>query len=191
MKFSAIQDFTSLTDLLRDYGDADEIVFKSHCELDESEIAEACREGRRQAHHLRLHNGMKTAEEMAAVYGCEIVNDAWQVAEGKLVFFAECLLQPSKSGAVIRVNTETVKSLANLMTNWADESSRRWFSETTINEVVIAHELYHLTERRPTATAVELAAHAFARAFTALPFSPLLYDALLVGMRTGKRTLNL
>jgi len=42
MKFTTAQDFTSLAELLRLYGDADEIVFKSHCRLDGAEIAEAC-----------------------------------------------------------------------------------------------------------------------------------------------------
>lgn len=191
MKFTTFQDFTSLTDLMRHYGDADEIVFKSHCQLDESAIAESCRDGRRLAHHLVLHNGSKTGEEIAANYGCRIVRETWDVAEGQMVFFAECLIQPDGSGAVIRVNTETIKSLADVMISWASESEIQWFSEAKITEVVIAHELYHLIEQRTVSTSSELAAHAFARAFTALPFSPLIYNALIIRLKTGKRTLSL
>lgn len=191
MKFTTIQDFTSLTDLLRVYGDADEIVFKSHCDMDESEIAEACRRGRRLAHHLRLQMGAKSAGEIAAGFGCEIVRESWKIAEGKLVFFAECSLDRSKSGATIRVNSDAIKSLADFMIHWADESERGWFSESKIDEAVIAHELFHLIEQRPPSTILELSAHAFARAFAALPFSPLLYNALLVRLMTGKRTLSL
>ncbi|MFN0108254.1 MAG: hypothetical protein ACKVZH_05305 [Blastocatellia bacterium] len=191
MKFTAAQDFTSLTDLLRLYGDADEIVFNSHTELGEAEIAEACHQGRWLANRLRLRNGSKSAEEIAASYGCQIVREAWQVAEGKMVFLGEFLLHQKDGGAVIRVNTEATKALAVLMEQWADEPERQWFTEAKITEVVIAHELSHLVEQRPASTAVELAAHAFARAMTGLPFSPLLYNALLIRLATGKRTLKI
>lgn len=191
MKFKTIKDFTSLTDLLRIYGDADEIIFKSYCELDESEIAEACRRGRRLANHLRLHNGSKTAEQIAGDYGCKIVRESWQIAEGKVVFFAECNFHPSRSGAVIRLNTETIESLVDLMASWATEPMHQWFSEPKISEVAIAHELYHLIEQHSPSTAFELAAHAFARTFAELPFSPLLYNVLLVGKKAGKGTLKL
>lgn len=191
MKFTAAQDFTSLSELLRLYGDADEIVFKSHSELGEAEIAEACREGRWLANRLRLRNGSKTAEEIAAGYGCQIVYEAWQVAEGKIVFLGECLLHQKEAGAIIRVNVEATKSLAELMAQWADEAERQWFIEAKITEVVIAHELFHLIEQRQASTTVELAAHAFARAMTELPFSPLLYNALLIRLATGRKDLTI
>lgn len=191
MKFTSTQDFTSLTDLFRLYGDADEIVFKSHSELGEAEIAEACHEGRWLANRLRLRNGSKSAEEIAASYGCKIVREAWQVAEGKIVFLGECLLHNKDGGAVIRVNTEATGALAELMSQWVDEAERQWFTEAKITEVVIAHELFHLVEQRQYSMIAELAAHAFARAMTALPFSPLLYNALLVRLATGKRTLTI
>lgn len=190
MKFTAVQDFTSLSELLRLYGDADEIVFKSHSELSEAEIAEACREGRWLANRLRLRNGSKTVEEIAAGYGCQILRDAWQVAEGKIVFLGECVLR-QETGAMIRVNIDAVKTLAELMAQWADESERQWFVEAKIAEVVIAHELFHLIEQRQASTTVELAAHAFARTMTELPFSPLLYNALLIRLATGKKALTI
>ena len=42
MKFNTPINFTLLTDLLKSYGDVDEIVFKSHSSLDEHRIAEIC-----------------------------------------------------------------------------------------------------------------------------------------------------
>ncbi|MDX2041137.1 MAG: hypothetical protein SF097_07805 [Acidobacteriota bacterium] len=195
MKFTSTQDFTSLTELLRFYGDADEIVFKSQCTLNEADIAEACHNGRWLANRLRLRNGSKGVEGIVIGYGCRVVHEAWQVADGKIVFLGECLLHHKDGGAVIRVNSDATKSLAELMAQWADETERRWFSEEKIVEVVIAHELFHLlgqhSESRTASTLVELAAHAFARAMTELPFSPLLFNALLVRLATGNRTLTL
>ncbi len=196
MKFTAVQNFTSLAELLRFYGDADEIVFNSHTELGEAEIAEACHDGRWLANRLRLRNGAKPAEEIAASYGCRVVRESWQVAEGKMIFLGECLLRkkedhPQEGDMLIRVNSDATTSLAEFMKHWADDAERQWFNETKISEVVVAHELFHLLEQKPHSTKLELAAHAFARAMTELPFSPLLYDALLVRLATGKKTLTI
>ncbi len=193
MRFTATQDFTSLADMLRLFGDADEIVFNSQFKLGEAEIAEACHEGRWLANRLRLRHGAKSIEEIAAGYGCKIVREAWQVAEGKVVFLGECLLRQKTGSAgqeqtLIRVNTGATASLAELMSQWAGESEIQWFSEAKISEVVVAHELFHLLKQEPASTPIELAAHAFARAMTGLPFSPILYNELLVRLATGKVT---
>lgn len=182
MKFTAAQSFTSLTELLRFYGDADEIIYKNHCELDEQEIAVLCRDARRLAARLHTHHGAQDAAAVAESYGIAVVRDAWQVAEGKLVYLAECTLHPPQ----ISLNTETIEALAGLMAQWADESERRWFTAATLAEVATAHELFHLLEPHAARATVELAAHCFARAFTALPFSPLLYHVLLARLARGK-----
>ncbi|MBS1788613.1 MAG: hypothetical protein JST85_12870 [Acidobacteria bacterium] len=195
MKFVVVQDFTSLAELLRFYSDADEIVFNSHNglsdpKLDEAEVAEACHDGRWLANRLRLRRGPRPVEEIAASYGCRIGREAWQVADDKLMYLGECLLHSTEGGAVIRINTTATKLLAETLAQWADEVERHWFSEEKIGEVVIAHELFHLIEQRGHSTSVELAAHAFARALTELPFSPLLYNALLLRLATGKGRLT-
>ena len=196
MKFVAVQNFTSLAELLRFYSDADEIVFNSpiglsNPRLDETEIAEACHEGRWLANRLRLRQGERPVEEIAASYSCRIVREAYQVVENKLVYLGECLLHSTEGGAVIRVNTDTIRLLAETLSQWANETEQQWFSEEKIGEVVIAHELFHLIEQREHSIAVELAAHAFARALTGLPFSPLLYNALVMRLMTGKKTLTI
>lgn len=194
MKFTSTQDFTSLTELLKFYGDADEIVFKSHCSSDEADIAEACRNGRWAANRLRLRNGSKGVEDIVAGYGCRVVRETWQVADGRIVFLGECLLHHKDGGALIRVNSDATKSLAELMEQWADETTKQWFAEEKISEVVIAHELFHLLAQHSVMTnpsLAELSAHTFARAMTELPFSPLLYNVLLIRLATGKRTLTL
>jgi hypothetical protein len=187
MKFTPTQDFTSLTEMLRFYSDADEIVFKNHCRLDESEIAEACHNARRLAHRLQVHHGEKAAEKIAISLGSTVLREAWEVAENKVIYLGECSLQTKGSGAAIRINTNATKMLADFQKLWTTESDQEFFTETKISEVVIAHELFHLVEQRPPSTLVELEAHAFARAFTQLPFSPLLYNTLLQQLAKGKR----
>lgn len=191
MNLSAAQDFFSLTELLRFYGDVDEIVFKSHghpaFHFDESEIAKVCHDARRLAHHLQVHHGEKNAEKIATSLGCTILREAWEVAENKVIYLAECSLRTKTSGAAIRINTHATKLLADFQKLWTTESEQEFFTEAKITEVVIAHELFHLVEQRPPSTLVELEAHAFARAFTQLPFSPLLYNALLQKLATGKK----
>ncbi len=186
MRLTAAQDFASLTEMLRFYSDADEIVFKNHCRLDESEIAEACRHARRLAHRLQVHHGEKSAEKIALGLGCAIHCEAWEVADDKVIYLAECSLQTQAHGATIRINTRAAKLLAEFQQAWTNASEREFFTEAKITEVAIAHELFHLVEQRPPSTLVELEAHAFARAFTPLPFSPLLYNTLLQHLATGR-----
>lgn len=191
MKFIAAQDFTSLNELLRLYSDADEIVFKNHCRLDEMEIAEVCHNARVLAHRLRSHHGERSLDAIATELGCHLLFEAWpeteQVADGRIVYLAECCFPPEHQKTTIRVNTQAVSLLAKLMKQWAGEEERKWFTEAKINEAVIAHELFHVIERRPSSPRAELEAHAFARALTRLPFSPLLYQDLLARSMAGKK----
>jgi hypothetical protein len=187
MRFTATQDLTSLTELLRFYSDVDEIVFKNHCRLDESEIVEVCHRARRLAHRLQVHHSEKNAEKIAVSLGCTITREAWEVAENKIIYLAECSLQTKTCGATIKINAQATKLLADFQKLWTKESEQEFFTEAKISEVAIAHELFHLIEQRPPSTLVELEAHAFARAFTRLPFSPLLYNTLLQRLATGKR----
>lgn len=182
MNFTAAQSFTLLSDLLRFYSDADEIIYKSQSDLDEQEIAALCREARRLATRLHEHHGAQGAAAIAQRYGIEVVRDAWEVAAGKLIYLAECTAQPPQ----IRLNTEVIEALATLMARWAGESERCWFSAEVLAEVATAHELFHLLETHAAPATAELSAHCFARAFTALPFSPLLYQVLLQRLAQGK-----
>lgn len=186
MNFTAAQDFTSLTELLRRYADADEILYKSHCEWEEPVIAELCRNVRRSAQHIRAQWGERTPAALAEAYGIAVVHDRWQVADGKVIYLAECTQRPAQ----IRLNLTAIDALANLMPHWAEEQMRCWFTSDCLADVAIAHELYHLFERRPVTQREELAAHAFARALTALPFSPLLYQVLLQRLAKGERTIS-
>ena len=186
MKPTATREFISLTEMLRFYSDADEIIYSSQFPLEESEIAEACRHARRLAHRLQQHHGENSAEKIALGLGCAVQCEAWETADNKVIYLAECSLQTNTHGATIRINTHAVKLLADFQRSWTNASEQEFFTEAKITEVVIAHELFHLVEQRTPSTRLELEAHAFARAFTLLPFSPLLYNTLLQQLATGR-----
>jgi hypothetical protein len=58
--------------------------------------------------------------------------------------------------------------------------SQEWFTETGITEAVTAHELYHILAQQPSSPRNEPAAHAFAQELLRLPFSPQLYEKILL-----------
>lgn len=174
--------FSSFAALRNFFSDADEIVFQLHFGLDEEQIADLCREARQAAHHLRKHFHGRTVAEVARVYGIEVVSDRWQTAEGTVLYLAECTLHPPK----IRLNLDTIESLAETGQRRADEGDKQWFFESQIIEVTTAHELYHIIRQHTSSPSIELAAHCFAREFTGLPFSALLYEVLLRLRKTGQ-----
>jgi hypothetical protein len=180
MKFTNRQDFATLTELMRFYSDVDEIVFKNHCDLDEQDIADLCRNARRLEHHLRLHYGAKRAADIAQTYGIVVVREELEKAEEKSISLAQHSIHPP----TINLNMDAIRSLAEVMRYWAGENELVWFTEAQIIEVATAHQLYRLIE--PRLSSSELAAHAFTRAFTALPFSPLLYTVLLIRLLKGR-----
>jgi|GEM_PF-2059903 len=172
-----------LSELLRLYADVDEIVFTRHCGFDGPAIADLCRSARRLAHSLRSHYQARSAAEVARIYGIEIVHESWQVAEDRVLYLAECTLRPPK----ISLNAGAIGLLAERMHDLTEEGEKVWFTEAKITEVALAHELYHIIEQRSSRRAAELAAHAFAREFAGLLFSPLLYGVLLARVAKGRR----
>lgn len=127
------------------------------------------------ARRLRRLHGNVSAPELARIYGVEISRDAWRVAGGRLVYFAECSLNPPK----IVLNTEAIELTAISGQDRLGEIGRRWFTQTQIAEAVIAHELYHIFTGQSSSPESESAAREFARSFTGIPFSPLQYEAAL------------
>jgi hypothetical protein len=176
-------DRTLLTELLQLYSDADEIVFKHHCQLDEQTLANLCREARHLAHHLRLRHANRRVAEVARALGIEIVHEEWEVAEGQIIYLAECSWHPPR----ISLNAAAIGRLAEFIPHWGGAAAQAWFTRAQVSEVAIAHELYHLVQQNSPRQLTELAAHAFARAFTDLPFSSLLYGVLLTRFARGKR----
>jgi hypothetical protein len=165
---------TSFDEWLRFYADADEAIYEKLGKAEAQTVAEQCRAARRLAARLHAHYQTRRAEEVARAYGVEIERGQWPCLSGPFVYFAESSLRPPQ----IRLNTQPVAKL----TEWAffvTGDLAGWFAEAQITNVVVAHELYHIIAEQPSRPAVEVAAHAFAREFTGLPFSPLLYEAVL------------
>jgi hypothetical protein len=168
------QPFTSFDSLLRFFSDADEIVFQLYCRVSDEEIAARCRDARQLAHQLHGRFGSRQPAEVAAAYGVEVAQARWSAVGGVMVL-GECRLQPP----AIRLNLETIEAVCARARRVAGAAWQPWFTAPQIAEVVTAHELYHILRQHASSRPVELAAHAFARAFTGLPFSGLLYEALL------------
>jgi hypothetical protein len=165
---------TSFDEWLRFYADADEAIAEKLGRAEAETVAEQCREARRLAARLHAHYQTRRAEEVARAYGVEVERDQWPGMNGPLVYLAESRLRPPQ----IRLNTQPIAKLAEWAVFVADDLAG-WFAEAQITNVVVAHELYHIIAEQPSRPAVEAAAHAFAREFTGLPFSPLLYEAVL------------
>jgi hypothetical protein len=121
-----------------------------------------------------LH-GDVSAQKLARTYGIEILHDRWRVADGRLIYFAECSFEPPK----IILNAEAIELAARSGSDCSAEDERRWFTQSQIAEVVIAHELYHILARQSSAPEVESAANEFARIFTGAPFSLSRYEVVL------------
>ncbi|MGH9848378.1 MAG: ImmA/IrrE family metallo-endopeptidase, partial [Blastocatellia bacterium] len=126
-------------------------------------------------HRLRQLHGDVSAQELARIYGVEILRDRWRVADGRLIYFAECSFDPPK----ITLNAEAIELAARSGSDCSAEDERRWFTQSQIAEVVIAHELYHILARQSSSPEVESAANEFARSFTGAPFSPSRYEMVL------------
>jgi hypothetical protein len=165
---------TSFGEWLRFYSDADEAIAEKLGRAESVTVAEQCRAARRLAARLHAHYQTRRAEEVARAYGVEVGRDRWPGVSGPFVYLAESRLRPPQ----VRLNMQPIAKLAE----WAffvPDDLAEWLSEAQITNVIVAHELYHIIAEQHSRPAVEVAAHAFAREFTGLPFSPLLYEALL------------
>ncbi|HWQ31910.1 MAG TPA: hypothetical protein VNQ79_03425 [Blastocatellia bacterium] len=126
------------------------------------------------ARQVREKYPLQRADEIARALGVEIITDEWSVANGRVVYFAECRLRPPQ----IRLNLAAIRIAAQ--NAQADSAIAAWFSERRIAEIVTAHELYHILARQASSQGTEASAHAFARELLHLPFSPQLCERLLM-----------
>jgi hypothetical protein len=123
------------------------------------------------ARGLRAQYGAQSAFVLARLCGIEVVRQSWQVAGGRVLYFAESTRRP------LRI----VLNEAALEGYQPDEVER-------LSEIIIAHELGHLLLPQPAAwdshSKYEEAAHVFAQELTSLPFHPTYYAQLLRQPRT-------
>ncbi|MFZ4794338.1 MAG: hypothetical protein ACOYLN_09405 [Blastocatellia bacterium] len=128
-----------------------------------------CAEARR----LAAGEGGAATSAVASRYGVEVVEEHWQAAGGRMVYLAECSIEPRR----IVLNRGVIDLIEERGTGIFRSSDA-----VTCGDIVVAHELYHLIARRPSSPVVELEAHVFARALTGWKYSPLILEHIL---RTG------
>ena len=170
------QSFTSFDSLLRFFSDADEIVFQMFSKIDDQQIACLCREARHLADHVHMHFGTREAADLAQVYKVEISRERLQPDGEPALLLAKCTLRPPK----IELRAGAIEGLAEYGQSVAGKNEKRWFAESQIIEVVTAQELYHIIRQNSSSPAAKMGAHCFARTFTGIPFSSLLYYTLLL-----------
>jgi hypothetical protein len=113
---------------------------------------------------LRRLHGKISAKELAEVYGVPISREAWQSAEGKVIYLAESSLNPPH----IFLNSESIELAVEGGCIGGDATQ---FDRSQIEEVVIAHELYHILACQSSSPATESMAHEFAEIFTGISLS--------------------
>ncbi len=123
--------------------------------------------GNELANRLRTQFPAQSTIEIAAALSITI-----QLEKLPLLYLAEVALHPP----VITINTKALKILSE--TEVAKETPS-WFRAERLQEVIIAHELYHILTKQPTNKVTEAQAHLFAQALTGLPFAPQVYEEIL------------
>lgn len=123
----------------------------------------------RRARALQQEFGPVSTLTLAERLGIPIKFDRWEVAHGRLLYFAECTRTPRQ----IVVNQAALDCVA------VDDASR-----AGLLELIVAHELGHLLLPRPSvwasAKATEAAAHAFAQVLTGSATPPEEFAAALL-----------
>jgi hypothetical protein len=160
------------TDLLF-YMQPDELVFRRHAAIDAAAIKALCCRARGTADRLYKCYRTRSAFKIARRLGVGVSRAGWVTAEGRIFYLGECTLFPPQ----ISLNILGVRRLAKALCGVQCKGAG-WQSEECLEEVIVAHELYHIVEQRHSRPEAELAAHAFARELLAMPFSPLLFHRM-------------
>lgn len=114
------------------------------------------------AKSLRQQYGQISAAELARQRKIEVKSEACQMADDRIVYLAECSLDPPR----IVLNSRAIEMMAG----------RFGLDLWQLTELVLAHELFHILAKQPsTSVGAEGAAHAFAQALTGI------HHALLPG----------
>lgn len=113
--------------------------------------------------------------KLATFFGISIVSDIWQVANGQIIYLAECRMDPDE----IRLNQSVICQIAQLAQREFSPGEQAWATAAQITEVIVAHELFHILKAEPACPLTENAAHVFVETWLGMPFSPLRYQHLL------------
>lgn len=167
------EDLRTIDDLLDFYRRADETILPRLTSLDQRALAQVCRDSRRLA-EARGHS----ARQLALRHGYRIIEESFSVAGGRIQLMGECSFAPGQP-AVILINRAAIDLVSRRTLQLVGRSEAAWFATAWLDDLTIAHELYHLLTGASASPLTELGAHVFARALTKWPFSPLLLPALL------------
>lgn len=119
------------------------------------------------AKQVRRQFPSQTPTEIACLYQIKIVQENLP-----LHYLAEATLTPP----VITINAQALKILSEAS---IAENYQAYFSVAILQEVLVAHELYHILTNQPSHSSVETQAHAFAQNLLGLPFDPQMYEKIL------------
>lgn len=178
----------SLADLVEDYALPEEqlAVKMGLAAGDLNALAIGCQAARHFAEQLREEARGANPRCLAESLGIAVVEERWGIVAGRFFQWGECTGRAKR----IVLNRWAVEQVTAGIARWGRPRELAALVVERLPGLILAHELHHclLTDAEaPPASplARELAAHSFARAFCESPYSPLLYDRLIIST-TGK-----
>jgi hypothetical protein len=156
----------SRTEVVNCFSSPEELLHTADADDGRLRVAAACAQGRCVADQYRG----SSVSQLAASLRVKVTLDSWTAYPGGVLYFAES----DTCARTVVVNCWPLRRIALFLEEFTDLG--RWRREERIQEVVLAHEMYHLVTGRLTRRATEIEAHAFARSLLDLPFSPTLFE---------------
>lgn len=178
----------SLTDLVEDYALPEErLAVKMGLAVgDLNALASGCQAARHLAEKLREEVRGASPRRLAESLGIAVVEERWGIVAGRFFQWGECTGRAKR----IVLNCWAVEQVTAGIVRWGRPRELAALVAERLPGLILAHELHHclyadVEEPLPSPLARELVAHSFARTFCESPYSPLLYDRLVI-LTTGK-----
>ena len=149
-------------------------------------LAVGCQIARRLAEKLREEARGASLRRLAESLGIAVVEERWGIVAGRFFQWGECTGRAKR----IVLNRWAVEEVTAGIVRWGQPRELAALVAERLPGLILAHELHHclyadVEEPLPSPLARELVAHSFARTFCESPYSPLLYDRLVI-LATGK-----
>jgi hypothetical protein len=144
-------------------------------------LAVGCQAARQLAEKLQSKVAGRCPHRLAETLGIEVIEQRWGIVAGRFFQWGECTRRPDR----IVLNQWAIEQVTRGITHWGQPCQLAERVAGRLPDLILAHELHHwlLADAgglRALPLARELAAHSFARTFCEAPFSPLLYDRLVI-----------
>jgi len=157
------------------FAQKDESLYAQLFRLSKSEASDICVPARSLAHSLFSCPDPHFSVDLTGRRSIQICREEAAAAGIGLVFLGECFRRPPRIVLYRNAIAEAAEELGQM--GRAPDGTALWID--TVENAVLAHELYHLASWLPLSRKTELAAHCFARELMGLPFSPLLIESVL------------